>query len=95
MTIASCVSGVLKNLGKNTSIAIIYSASNLQVEDITYMVSDLNGSTCLASSIDNYELPSKSSPGSFRFSLSNTCEKAISETDLAHNFKMPKQLYCE
>ena len=58
--------------------------------NITYMVSDLIGSTCLASSIDNYELPSNSSSGSFRFPLSNTREKAISETDLAHNFKMPK-----
>ena len=50
----------------------------------------LKGSTCLASSIDNFELPSNSSSGYFRFPSSNACEKATSETDLAHNVKMPK-----
>ena len=55
------------------------------------MANNASNSTCLASSILDSELPSKFSSGSFRILLSNTYKNAISETDLAYDFKMPKQ----
>ena len=54
------------------------------------MANNSNGSTCLASSTPNFELPSKFSSGSFTVLLSNTHKNTISETDTAYDFKMPK-----